>query len=87
MKRLLFFIVLLLMSCIFLFSQKSSTVPYDFFNQFRSSKNVEKATGTERYVNYEGSPYSNEKFIKGQVKMKDSYVFSNIPLRYNIYKE
>ncbi len=35
----------------------------------------------------EGSPYLNEKFVRGNVTTLDSIQYRNVPLRYNIYND
>lgn len=58
----------------------------NFYEQFYSSKILEKATEVNRYPKVKGSPYTNQEFIEGVIEMKKGQIFENIPLRYNIYK-
>lgn len=57
----------------------------EFYSNFASAKNVEK--GAKRNINFQGSPYSNENFVKGKVILKSGVFYKNIPFRYNIYNK
>lgn len=56
-----------------------------FLDQYYFNKNnsISKANSFE---SISGSPYKNDKFITGILKMKDSTVYK-LPLRYNIYAD
>lgn len=83
MKNLFLFIIVLFASNIL--NAQIDLEYKEFYDRFYSSKVTERGTFLEENSNFEGSPYSNEKFIKGNVEMRDGSLYKNIPLRYNIY--
>lgn len=57
----------------------------EFYSNFASTKNIEN--GAKRNVDFQGSPYSNENFVKGKIILKSGIFYKNIPLRFNIYNK
>ena len=59
----------------------------DEFNVIKARMNNEPYSRTDVYNNAEGSPFLTSEFVSGSLITKDSLMYRNIPLRYNVFKD
>jgi hypothetical protein len=55
--------------------------------RFKSRMGNEHSSARDTYDNIEGTPFLNDRFVKGSLVTTDSIMFKNVPLRYNIFKD
>jgi hypothetical protein len=59
----------------------------DEFNVIKARMNNEPYSRTDVYNNAEGSPFLNSEFVPGSLITKDSLMYRNVPLRYNVFRD
>lgn len=83
MNKFIFLLAVLIgiPSAVFSQLQSNSSATTDFYSQYMVNKR-----STDAYDDIEGSPYLNSKFLAGDIHYPQKN-YSNINLRYNIYKD
>jgi len=81
MKKL---ILLLALTPILCYSQVG--LPYEI-HALWNDYHLEKIKDGQNAVNYEGSPYLHDHFLKGQILLEDGQLIKNVPLRYNVFTD
>lgn len=86
--KLIVIIIFLIINCLTGLSQDWNVIQdMQDYLYFRDQMDKEALSRTDAYKDIEGSPFLNNNFVTGSIITKDSLMYKDILLRYNIYQD